>query len=190
MYLTRLDGKTRPRSPPPARPTPPTTVCLDPRRRRSSSLEVRRAARWAATGLLSHSFPSLLPPSPLLPLPGGGRRPNPRVGKVGSAGWLAGSGRPVAVHRSSLLLAWAGDLAAVAAVVAATVPPRSRGRGWPAASAPTRAAGPLRRRRGLPVLVAGCLGQGVGCRRICSCQRRLLQVVSRGAGGRILSLSG
>jgi hypothetical protein len=41
---------------------------------------------------------------------------------------------------------------AAAAVVAAAVPARSRGRGWPAASTPTRAAGPLWRWRGLPVL--------------------------------------
>jgi hypothetical protein len=40
------------------------------------------------------------------------------------------------------------------------VPARSRGRGWSAASAPTRAVGSLRRRRGLSVLVAGCLGRG------------------------------
>jgi hypothetical protein len=68
-----------------------------------------------------------------------------RVGMVGSAGWLPGSGGLVAIRRSSLLLAWAGGLAAAAAVVAAAVPARSRGRGWPAASAPTRAAGPLSR---------------------------------------------
>jgi hypothetical protein len=49
-------------------------------------------------------------------------------------------------------LAWAGGLVAAAAVVAAAVPARSRGRGWPAASTPTRAAGPLWRWRGLPVL--------------------------------------
>jgi hypothetical protein len=75
-----------------------------------------------------------------------------RVGEVGFAGWLPGSGGLVAIRRSSLLLAWAGGLAAAAAVVAAAVPARSRGRGWPAASAPSRAAGSLWWRRGLPVL--------------------------------------
>jgi hypothetical protein len=69
------------------------------------------------------------------------------VGLVGSAGCLPGSGGLVAFRRSSLLLAWAGGLAAAAAV-----PARSRGRSWSAASAPTRAAGPLWWRRGLPVL--------------------------------------
>jgi hypothetical protein len=82
-----------------------------------------------------------------------------RVGKARSAGWLAGSGRLVIVRRSSLL-AWAGGLATAAVVVAAAVPACSRGHGWPAASAPTRATGPLRRRRGLHVLVVGCLGRG------------------------------
>jgi hypothetical protein len=90
------------------------------------------------------------------------------VGKAGSTGWLAGSGRLVAIRRSSLLLAWACSLAAAAAVVAAAVPTRSCGRGWPAALAPMRAAGPPWRRRGLPGV------GGVGRRRICSCQRRLL----------------
>jgi hypothetical protein len=61
--------------------TAPTAVGLHPRRLRSNSPEVRRAARRAAAGLLSHSFPSLLPPTPLLPLPGGGRRPNPSLGR-------------------------------------------------------------------------------------------------------------
>jgi hypothetical protein len=38
--------------------------------------------------------------------------------------------------------------------------PRSRGHGWSAAPAPTRAAGPLRRRHGLPVLVTRYLSRG------------------------------
>lgn len=75
-----------------------------------------------------------------------------RVGLVGFAGWLPGSGGLVAFRRSSLLLAWAGGLAAAVAVVAAAVPARSRGRSWSAASAHTRAAGPLWWLRGLPVL--------------------------------------
>jgi hypothetical protein len=106
-----------------------------------------------------------------------------RIGKAGSVGCLAGSGTLVAVRRSSLLLAWAGGLAAAVAVVAVAVSARSCGRGWPAASVPTRVAGSLKRRRDLPVSVAGCLGQGVGRRWIYNYQQRLLQVVGGGSWG-------
>jgi hypothetical protein len=99
------------------------------------------------------------------------------AGKAGSAGWLARSGRLVAVRRSSLL-AWMGGLAAATAVVAVAVPARSCGRGWLAVSAPTRTTGPLRQRRGLPVLVAGCLGRG----RWPSAYLQLLAAPSAGGG--------
>jgi hypothetical protein len=59
----------------------------------SSLPEVRRAVRRVAAGLLSHSFPSLLPPSPPLPLPGGARRPDPhwegRIGGMSGRIWDA-----------------------------------------------------------------------------------------------------
>jgi hypothetical protein len=76
-----------------------------------------------------------------------------RVGKAGSVGWLAGSGRLVTIRCSSLLLAWAGSLAAAAAVVAAAVPALV----WPwlASGVGTHACG-------WPVVAAAWLGSGRG----------------------------
>jgi hypothetical protein len=137
---------------------------------------------------LSHSFPSLLPPSPHLPLPGGGRRPDPRwEGRIsGLAGriWEAG-------HHMPLLLAGMGRWPCGCCGRGGGGGARALAWLWlPAASVPKRAAAPLRRWHGLPMLVAGAWVGGVGHRLICSCQWRLLQVVGRGAVGWILSLSG
>jgi hypothetical protein len=126
------------------RPTPPTAAGLHPRCRRSSPTSCEEGGGGTALSLIS------LPSSTLSSPPSSWRWPASwsAVGKAGSAGWLAESGRLVTVRRSSVL-AWAGGRAAVMACAASPrAPPRPR------------AAGPLRRRRGLPMLVVRCLGRG------------------------------